>query len=346
MMLAAISTPEKLGFVVAVVLVVGWGIFILSHVKRSGVAAGSEAETAPNRKVYVDDDVLEGPKLERVLVLALILLVIVGLGLPLYWLNEPTRQAHANIGFDNRAVEAGFTLFQPADSPLPTHPQANALHFGCATCHGNKGQGGSTNFSITQSGGGIKQVTWQVPALNTVLLRYTPDTVRNIIIYGRSFTPMPAWGLNGGGPMNDEQIDNLVAYLQSIQLSPAQAKEEAAQYGTSGPALFNAYCARCHTKGYSFGQPGLAGGGAYGPNLTNGSETRQFPNLTDHVDFVTKGAEFGKAYGSNGLGQMAPVNRVDPEVIGASAAGGGMPFFGQMLTPDQLQAVVNYERGL
>jgi mono/diheme cytochrome c family protein len=346
-MIQAVTTAQKLGFAFAVALVIGWAIFILAHIKRSGVPAGSEAETAPNRRPYFDDDALEGIKLERVLVFALILLVIIAIGLPLYWLNEPTRQAHAAVGFDNRAAEAGFTLFQPSDSPLPTHPQANALHFGCATCHGLKGEGGSTKFSITTASGQVQQVAWQVPALNTVLSRFTPDTVRNIITYGRQGTPMPPWGLNGGGPMNNEQIDDLVAYLQTLQLSPAEAqKQQTDKYGTDGQALFNANCARCHTAGFSFGQPGLSGGGAYGPNLTGGSETRQFPKISDQIDFVTKGAEYGKPYGDHGIGQMAPANRVDSEIIGASAAGGGMPMFGSMLTPEQIQAVVNYERGL
>jgi mono/diheme cytochrome c family protein len=119
-----------------------------------------------------------------------------------------------------------------------------------------------------------------------------------------------------------------------------------AKYGTDGQALFDAYCARCHTAGYSYGQPGPAGGGAYGPNLTGGSETRQFPQISDQVDFVTKGAEFGKPYGSHGIGQMAPASRIDSETVGASAAGGGMPMFGGMLTPEQIQAVIEYERGL
>jgi mono/diheme cytochrome c family protein len=346
-MMLAITTPQKLGFAFAVALVVGWAIFILAHVKRSGVPAGSEMETAPNRKPYYEDDGLEGIKLERVLVMAFFLLVIIAIGLPLYWVKEPTRQAHAAVGFNNRAVEAGFTLFQPADSPLPTHPQANALHFGCATCHGLKGEGGSAKFSVTNAAGQIQQVSWQAPALNTVLLRFTPDTVRNIITYGRQGTPMPAWGLNGGGPMNNEQIDDLVAYLESFQLTSAEAQKQAmAKYGTDGQAIFEGNCARCHTAGFSYGQGGTPGGGAYGPNLTGGSETRQFPKISDQVDFITKSAEYGKPYGVHGIGQMSPANRVDSEIIGASAAGGGMPMFGSMLTPEQIQAVVAYERGL
>jgi mono/diheme cytochrome c family protein len=342
----AASTPQKLGTIFAVALVAGWAIFILAHIKRGSVRPGDERETAPNRKAYFDDEVLEGPKLERTLVFALIVLIILAIGLPLYWLNEPTRQTGAVRGFDKRAAEFGKILFQPTTSNVATHPKDNAMPFGCATCHGNQGQGGSTNYSITQPDGSTVTVTWQVPPLNTVLLRYTPDTVRDIITYGRTNTPMPAWGVLGGGPMNEQMIDNLVAYLATIQLTPEQAKGQAAQYGDNGQALFNAYCARCHTKGFSIGTPGPSGGGAFGPNLTGGSETRQFLDPADQVTFILKGVEFGKPYGARGIGQMAPLNRVDPEAIGPSGPGGGMPFFGNLLTMDQIQAIVNYERGL
>ncbi len=345
-MIFAVSTPQKLGMAFAIILVVGWAIFILAHIKRGGVAAGAEVELAPNRKPYLDDDKLEGIKLERALVAALILLVIIAIGLPLYWLGEPTRQANSNRGFNNRAAEAGFLLFQPTDTPLAPHPQANALPFGCATCHGNKGQGGVTNYAITDAAGKTTQVQWQVPPLNTVLQRFTPDTVLAIITYGRSNTPMPAWGVAGGGAMNDQQLSDLVAYLQTIQLTPDEAKAEAKQYGTDGRALFNAYCARCHTKGYSYGQPSIQGGGAYGPNITGGSETRQFAKASDQVAFVTLGSEYGKPYGARGVGQMAAANRIDPETPGVAGAGGGMPYFGNSLTVEQIEAVVEYERGL
>ena len=345
-MILGLSTAQKLGTFFAVVLVVGWAVFILAHIKRSEVRAGSEIENAPNRKPYLADDQLEGPKLERTLSAALILLVIIAIGLPLYWLREPGRQAGAIRGFANKAVADGFILFQSATSTAPVHAKDNAIHFGCADCHGNVGQGGSTTYSITISPGKTQQVTWQVPALNTVLLRFTPDTVRTIITYGRSNTPMPAWGVAGGGAMNDQMIDNLIAYLTSIQLTPAEAAHQAQQYGTNGQALFNAYCARCHTKGYSYGQPAISGGGAYGPNLTNGSEVRQFANIDDQIDYITKGAEYGKPYGARGIGSMAPANRVDPETPGVAMQGGGMPMFGAMLTQEQIRAIVEYERGL
>ncbi len=50
--------------------------------------------------------------------------------------------------------------------------------------------------------------------------------MNEIITYGRPGTPMPAWGIEGGGPKNDQAISDLTAYLQSIQLSPAKAKAQ------------------------------------------------------------------------------------------------------------------------
>src|SRR5439155_12638806 len=204
--------------------------------------------------------------------------------------------------------------------------------------------------------GNTRQVQWKAPALNTVMLRYTPDTVRTILIYGRANTPMPAWGVAGGGAMNEQQILDLVAYLKSITLSPEKAKEQQlADYqaemkaeGKSvvdGQVLFNVNCARCHTKGWSIGEPEVAGAGAYGPNLTNGAEVRQFPDRDTHVDFVSKGAEFGKPYGVRGIGNMAPATRTGTDP-GQAMQGGGMPAFGVLLSPEEIAAVVDYERGL
>ena len=61
---------------------------------------------------------------------------------PLYWLDEPSRQAGAIVGFDKRAADRGFVLFQPADSTIP---EGNIGHFGCGGCHGSVGQGGVTS---------------------------------------------------------------------------------------------------------------------------------------------------------------------------------------------------------
>jgi mono/diheme cytochrome c family protein len=87
-------------------------------------------------------------------------------------------------------------------------------------------------------------------------------------------------------------------------------------------------CARCHTKGYSYGDPQVTGGGAFGPNLTGGSSIRQFPNKQDMIEFLKVGSEYGKRYGEQGQGS------------------GRMPGFGAIYTDEQLKAIVEYVRGL
>ena len=68
--------------------------------------------------------------------------------------------------------------------------------------------------------------------------------------------------------------------------------------------LFNAYCARCHTAGYSAGAAytkKIASGGL-GPALRSGRANIQFQAREDMVDFIINGSVNGKGYGVNGVG--------------------------------------------
>ena len=370
--LAAVANAQKVGAGIVITLLVVWAVFLLVHLRKAGPVPGSEIELAPNRRPYHEDEILEGPHLERVLFMALILLVVSAVGLPLYWLKEPGRQDHAKAGFSRRSVHRGGALFLPSDSPK------HGAHFGCAVCHGGAGQGASASYTLKNFLGNANQVTWSAPALNTVALRYSKDTIRTVLVYGRANTPMPAWGVKGGGPMNDQQIDDLVNYLYAppdqdgIALTSAEAQEQSAtaeatarvkalgdvtsveakkylkpdgEFNT-GYYLFDTYCGRCHTKGWSYDKPELIGGGGYGPALTDGRMVRQFPNPADHIDFITIGAEYGKPFGSNGIGQGAPDRAAGIEDSGLAKAGGGMPYFGKMLSAEQITAIVEYERSL
>ena len=53
--------------------------------------------------------------------------------------------------------------------------------------------------------------------------------VTTIITYGRPGTPMQAWGVAGGGPKNDQSIQDLVAFLRTIQLKPSDIKAQQAK---------------------------------------------------------------------------------------------------------------------
>ncbi len=327
------STQQTIAVVVALAVVLGWLVYLLANIRSSRPEVGAEIELAPNRKPYLDDEQLEGPKLDRTLRWGLLCLVVVGVGLPLYWLGEPSRQANAEQGFEERAVSRGADLFATtADGG-----------FNCAGCHGGTA-GGLVDYTVTDPATGrLESVQWQAPALDTVTLRMTDDQIRYVLNYGRKNTPMPAWGTVGGGPMNEQQVDDLIAYLHSESVSADEARETVTDTATQrvvdaggdpadqfdlGAALFDGNCARCHTQGWSYGQSETTGGGAMGPALLN--VAAQFPEVTDQIDWVSSaaGGKVGERYGRSGQSD------------------GSMPYFSQVMTPEQIELVVCYERTL
>jgi mono/diheme cytochrome c family protein len=210
----AMSTVQSVGAVIFVLALIGFVIYVLANVRAGRAEVGSEIDLAPNRKPYYDDDQLETTKLNRTLASGVALLGVVAVGLPLYWLNEPGRQ--------EGAAENSLRIFESRG--LETYETGSQ----CVNCHGPEGSGGQAPFTILDdSGGFVASVNWRAPALNTVLLRFSTDEVNKIIEYGRPGTPMPAWGAGGGGPLSEQQIDNLVHYLASVQISPEDAQREA-----------------------------------------------------------------------------------------------------------------------
>jgi mono/diheme cytochrome c family protein len=196
--------------------------------------AKSEEKTPANLTPFLADDDLEGRRLERVQGWALLFATIVAIALPLYWLREPTRQHQSINYFDKNAIARGATLY--ANSASPAYNAAISLQ--CANCHGQNGVGGVAPTTIN----GVK-VNWKAPPLNTEALRFEEDTdcasqsrrqanticnLSDIITYGRPGTPMQPWGVAGGGPKNPQSIADLVAYIESIQISPQQSQAQEA----------------------------------------------------------------------------------------------------------------------
>ena len=340
--------------VLFIVLAAAWLVYAFLNRNASRPEIGSEIELAANRKPYYDDEELEGRRLQRVQLIGVLLLATITIGLPAYWLAEPSRQAGATNGKANRFVSWGSNLFaSTADGG-----------FNCAGCHGGmNATGGAAPYTVTDSKTGLVQaVSWKAPALNTVFYKFDEDEVRFILEYGRPFSPMSPWGVRGGGPMNDQQIQTLIEYMKSIQIPrencavqdadprtcegghlPAEEQEKiqaAAEkavadglYGSVGEALFNlelsagAYsCARCHTPGWSWGEPGQTGAGAFGWNLTGGATNSHFATEQEMIDFIKAGSVYGAKYGVQGQGS------------------GRMPGFGSLLTDAQIREVVNYVR--
>jgi mono/diheme cytochrome c family protein len=206
--------------ILAIVVIVGIVGYRVLSVRRN-----PEAEQPQNLRPFLTDEELEGRKLERVLLWALWCSVIVAAALPIYWLWEPTREKDAGAQFDEQSAKRGATLF--ANESMKAYDSTKSLR--CANCHGTDGSGGSTSFVLKAPDSGSNlplTVTWRAPALNTVLSRFTPAQVNQIVTYGRPGTPMPAWGVPGGGPKNEQSVADIVEYLGTIQLSPAKARAE------------------------------------------------------------------------------------------------------------------------
>ena len=212
----------------ALVAIAAYVVWAVLSPKR----ASQEIEPA-NLTPFLPDEDLESRRLERVQGWALLFAAIVAVALPLYWLHEPARQKESVNYFDKNSVARGKVLF--SDPTMQSFDPTVSLQ--CARCHGADGGGGTVPFVVN----GVSLI-WQAPPLNTELLRFTEDpkcvdpdlrptltcAVTNIITYGRPGTPMPAWGVAGGGAKNDQAIQDLVAYIRSIQLSPEAAQKEAA----------------------------------------------------------------------------------------------------------------------
>jgi mono/diheme cytochrome c family protein len=360
---------------VAILVVVGWGLYLLANVRRSKPEVGSEIELAANRKQYLDDEQLEGRRLDQVLRWGLISLSIVGVGLPLYWLAEPGRQSGAVSNFEDTFVARGAALFAPtADGG-----------FNCAGCHGGaQGLGGEVPYTLTEyeydENGEVvrdddgnpettlRQVSWRAPALNTVALRMTEDQIRYVLTYGRPFSPMPAWGIEGGGPMNEQQIQNLIDYLESIAISPEDAQQQAqdnAEAEVERLSTLQSQLGEEQAKAdpdqdtiallerqISYNQPATLGAALFNlncarchtagwsydePEAPGGGAMgpslynvlTQFPDEDEHYEWVANGTDVGEQYGQYGQNDS-----------------GAMPYFGRQLTRQQIQAIVNYERDL
>ena len=88
-------TTTTLAVLAMAIILVGWIVYGIFNVVSGRASVGSEIELAPNRKEYYDDETLEGPRLQRVQFWGVVLLFIIVVSLPLYWVLEPSRQAGA-----------------------------------------------------------------------------------------------------------------------------------------------------------------------------------------------------------------------------------------------------------
>ena len=175
------------------------GVAALRSRRREGIP--------PNQAPGVTDDALETRRLERIQQGAVLLSAFLAVGLAVYYLSETDRQLSFVDQFHEESVERGAQLVGAGEAD-------------CWMCHGPNGVGGVASYVEKRTG---VNVSWAAPALNDIFFRYDRDIISYWVTYGRGNSPMPPWGTVGGGPMNEQQVQDIVNYLESIQISQQEA---------------------------------------------------------------------------------------------------------------------------
>jgi len=178
-------------------------IVVIGSAREKARQAGPSAP--PSRRPGPNDEALEGPLLERYQVAGVALTVFLAILLPFLYLREPARQRAAAEKELTESVRLGKATFEEF----------------CARCHGDEAQGGVVKRYVTPGVKGAKPTDVPAPDLREIHSRH-PDENPGVVAWdtiqkGRPPSPMPTWGIRYGGPMNDQQITDIVNYLLSIQ---------------------------------------------------------------------------------------------------------------------------------
>ena len=172
----------------------------------------------------------------------------------------------------------------------------------CATCHGSFGEGGP---NPTRQGDVI------APISTGEYLKTRDDfTLRAVISQGQPNFGMSPFGTANGGPLDDEEIDAIVAYMRSWEAKPPVELPPdtiVSAVGLSSAQVYAEICAQCH---------GARGEGAIGPAL---ADKDLQADSTDQQLFDT---------------------------INQGHASSAMIGWGEVLTADQIQQLVAFIRSL
>jgi len=123
--------------------------------------------------------------LDRYLIWGLAFMMVLIAGFIAYRVREPTLRKDAAAAQETSYREIGAELFAT----------------NCSSCHGKDATGGSA------------------PVLNAkeFLRSTTDDQIRALVAGGISGTDMPAWSLEFGGTLTDEQVLQITTYLRALE---------------------------------------------------------------------------------------------------------------------------------
>ena len=192
-----------------VALLVLGGIFV---VVAGGILAlrGKGREAGPDipsgMRPGPADAALETPLLQKLQGWAVVLVAFSAIWIPLNWLREPSENLKQEKAQEASKIARGHeeTLY---------FSEENQLGVGCIRCHGPELHGG-----ILQAGANPDGTPKYIRPLNLTIVcdHLTVDEIRTTIEEGRVDRGMPSWSIKFEGALDDQQIDDLVQYLISI----------------------------------------------------------------------------------------------------------------------------------
>lgn len=202
---------------------------------------------------------------------SLVLVLAILASFQVYILREPGRIAADEMNQAHTDVFEGNVLFSTY----------------CVVCHGKQGEGDVG------------------PALNdkTFLSSTDNDTIFSVISSGVPGTEMPAWNQIHGGPLTDQEVRQVVAFIRNWEpTAPEVHTVESSGDAAQGLKIYNSTCIVCHGE--------------------TGKGTDRAPALNDPA----KLAEFDDEWYSNTITNGRPAQ--------------GMPTWGTVLSPLQVRHLI------
>ncbi len=157
----------------------------------------------------------------------------------------------------SQQLDALVSYTMNAASGTSTEIGQNLFNANCSPCHGQFGEGGA---NPTRPGDII------VPISTGEFLKTRDDiTLKAIISQGQPNFGMSPFGSSFGGPLSDDEIDAVVAYIRTWETNPPvelppEVNVVATKQPLTGTDIYKDLCAQCH---------GPNGEGGIGPSLSD-----------------------------------------------------------------------------
>ena len=212
----ALSSGQTIGFTIAVgaILLFFLGLRFVSQDRR---ARRERPDIPAAMQPGPVDAELEKPRLEKLQGWALASFLFMAIWIPIVWLTEPTNNEHQESAITNESIARGAKMILPFS-------ETNNFGVGCVRCHGPEVAGGHNLFQGRIITTPDLQTVCGGPNTGHALIHNVVD-VRTTIMQGRTGTDMPSWSIRFAGGLDDQQIQDLVDYLVSINEKHVPFKE-------------------------------------------------------------------------------------------------------------------------